>query len=623
MTPHVSTRATLGSLALAIAMPCAQAQSQSQAIPDAPTVVVTAARAAQNAGDVLADYTLISADDIARSNQQSVIDLLQAQRGIEVARNGGPGTSASVFIRGADSKQTIVLVDGVRIGSSTSGAANWSALSLANIDHIEIIYGPLSTMYGADAIGGVVQVFTKRGKGARNVTMSAFAGGGSDTTRTVNAAVSGKAERLAYALSAGRERAAGFSATKPDNYFYNPDNDGYTRTSASAQLGFDVARGHEVGALFLHSRLEAQFDNGATYDARSREVLENVALYSNNRISERWSSRVQLTRAADKSGNDGSAAPSGKSQIDTVQTGASWQNDIAFGSDTLQVLAERRIEKVLASSTPQLAGERSTNSLAASYQLKRGAYLASASARHDDSSQYGSKATGALALGYRISPALQLGASAGTSFRAPTFNELYYPGYGVAANKPEHGKNAEAGIHFDNGATQLSAVHFSNRVSDLLVYAAVCPVEAATHPYGCSYNINKGVLGGTSVAAATQLGSFALSSSFDWQNPRDDTTGKLLARRARQHARAGVDYGAGPFTAGVEVVASGKRFNDAANRTVLGGYALLNLNARYAFSRDWSALLRVDNVNNKHYELARTYATAGIKVFAGVRYAMQ
>lgn len=614
MTPHVSNRATLGSLALAIAMPCATAQS----LAPTSTVVVTAARSAQGAGDMLADYTLISTEDIARSNQQSVIDLLQTQRGIEVARNGGPGTNASVYIRGADSKQNIVLVDGVRIGSSTLGAANWSALPLANIDHIEIIYGPLSTMYGADAIGGVVQIFTKRGAGAPSVT--AFAGGGSDATRTVSAAVSGKAERLSYALSAGRERAAGFSATKPGNFSYNPDDDGYLRTSAGGQLAFDVAAGHEVGALFMHSRLAAQFDSGATYDARSVQVLENAALFANDRINAQWTSHLRLTHAADQSGSDSSAAASGKSQIDTVQTGASWQNDIAIGTDMLQVLLERRVENVVASSTPLLSGERSTNSVAASYQLRHGAYLASASARRDDSAQYGVKATGALAAGYRISAALRVALSGGTSFRAPTFNELYYPGFGVASNKPEHGRNAEAGIHFDNGSTQLSAVYFSNRVSDLLVTAAICPVDAATHPFGCSYNIDKGTLSGTSLAGATQWNSFSLNSSLDWQDPRDDTSGKVLARRARQHGRAGVDYGTGSFKAGIEVVASGKRFDDVANHNVLAGYGLLNLNARYAFARDWSALLRVDNVNNKHYELARTYATAGIKVFAGLRY---
>jgi vitamin B12 transporter len=618
MLPLVSPRATLGPLALFIAMPCAMAQSIQQASP--PTVVVTAARSAQNAADVLADYTLISADDIAQSNQHSVIDLLQAQRGIEVVRNGGPGTSASMFIRGADSKQNIVLVDGVRIGSSTLGTANWSALPLANIDHIEIIYGPLSTMYGADAIGGVVQIFTKRGAGSPSV--SAFAGFGSDAARTFNAAVSGKADRLSYAFAAGRDRAAGFSATNPGNFSYNPDNDGYTRDSASGQLVFDVAKGHEVGALFLHSFLDAQFDSGPTYNARTRQTLDNVALFANDRITEQWSSHFQLNRAADKSGSDSSAAASGQSQINTVQTGASWQHDITFGADVLQLLAERRVEQVVSSSTPVLSGERSTNSVAASYQLKRGAYLASVSARDDDSTQYGSKVTGAVAAGYRISPALRLSASAGTSFRAPTFNELYYPGFGIPSNKPERGRNAEAGIHFDNGSVQLSAVYFDNRVSDLLVTAAVCPVQAATHPFGCSYNIDKGTLSGTSIAAGTQWNRFALSASLDWQDPRDDTTGKLLARRARQHARAGVEYGAGRFKGGVELIASGKRFDDAANRNVLGGYGLLNLNARYEFARDWSALMRVDNVNNKHYELARTYATAGIKFFAGVRYGL-
>jgi vitamin B12 transporter len=618
MTPLVSTRATLGSLALAIAMPCAIAQTTQQA--SIAAVVVTAARTAQGADDILADYTLISADDIARSNQHSVIDLLQAQRGIEVARNGGPGTNASVFIRGADSKQNIVLVDGVRIGSSTLGAANWSALPLANIDHIEIIYGPLSTMYGADAIGGVVQIFTRRGAGAPSV--SAFAGGGSDATRTFNAAVSGKAERLSYALSAGRERAAGFSATKPGNFSYNPDNDGYTRDSASGQLVFDVATGHELGALFLHSRLDAQYDSGPTYDARSRQTLANLALFANDRITAQWSSHFQLTRAADKSGSDSSAAASGKSQIDTTQTGASWQNDIALGADMLQLLAERRVEKVVSSSTPVLSGERSTNSVAASYQLKRGAYLASVSARDDDSSQYGSNTSGAIGVGYRITPALRLGASAGTSFRAPTFNELYYPSFGVPFNKPEHGKNAEAGIHFDSGSMQLSAVYFSNRVSDLLVTAAVCPVDAATHPFGCAYNVDHGKLSGTSIAGSTQWNSFALNAALDWQDPRDTTTGKALPRRAREHAHVGIEYGAGPFKAGVDLVASGKRFDDVANRNVLGGYGLLNLNARYAFARDWSALLRLDNVTNKHYELARTYATPGIKLFAGVRYGM-
>ena len=583
------------------------------------TVVVTAARSPQSAGEVLADYTLISTDDIARSNQHSVIDLLQAQRGIEVARNGGPGTAASVYIRGADGKQNIVLVDGVRIGSSTLGAANWSALPLANIDHIEIIYGPLSTMYGADALGGVVQIFTKRGSGAPQAT--AFAGIGSDATRTFDAAVSGKSGRVSYALGAGRDKSAGFSATKPGNFSYNPDNDGYTRDSASGQFVVDLTKGHEAGVLFLHSRLDAQYDSGpSSYDARNLQTLDNLALFANDRITPEWGSHFQLTRAADKAGTDSRAAASGKSQIDTTQTGLSWQNDLALGGDMLQLLFDRRVEKVVSSSTPALSGERTTNSVAASYHLKRGAHLASVSARNDASSQYGSNTSGALGYGYRITPALRASASAGTSFRAPTFNELYFPSFGVPTNKPEHGKNLEAGLNYDGGGAQFSASYFHHRVSDLLVTAAVCPVAASTHPFGCAYNIDKATLSGISLGARAQWDSVALRTALDWQNPRDEITGKALVRRAKQHASAGLEYGAGPFKAGLEVLVSGKRYDDVANKNLLGGYGLLNLNASYAFARDWSALLRVDNATNKNYELARTYATPGIKFFAGIRF---
>ncbi|UUZ50789.1 TonB-dependent receptor plug domain-containing protein [Massilia sp. B-10] len=152
-----------------------------------------------------------------------------------MARNGGPGSSASVFIRGGDSKQTVVLVDGVRIGSSTTGVANWSALPLANIDRIEIIYGPLATMYGADAIGGVVQVFTKRGSGAPSVT--AAIGASSDRACNADAAISGSSGALSYAFAVTRDQDDGFSATKPGNFSYNADNDGFLQDQRQRPAG--------------------------------------------------------------------------------------------------------------------------------------------------------------------------------------------------------------------------------------------------------------------------------------------------------------------------------------------------------------------------------------------------
>ncbi|MEG1118691.1 MAG: TonB-dependent receptor, partial [Janthinobacterium sp.] len=157
------------------------------------------------------------------------------------------------------------------------------------------------------------------------------------------------------------------------------------------------------------------------------------------------------------------------SQIDTKQTDITWQNDIRIGRDNLQLLASYRDEDVTSSSTPEVTGARHTKSFAAAYNMARGAHLFNISGRSDDSSAFGTHNTGSVAYGYRISNALRANASYGTSFRAPTFNELYYPGYGLASNKPETGRNAEVGLHYNDGVSQLSATYYHNKVTDLLL----------------------------------------------------------------------------------------------------------------------------------------------------------
>ncbi len=617
MTFPVSRRAALSSLALAITSSFAFADPATD--PALVSVLVTATRAPTPAADVLADHVTLTSEDIVRSGAGNIVDLLQKQRGIEVARNGGPGASASVFIRGGDSKQTVVLVDGVRIGSSTTGVANWSALPLANIDRIEIIYGPLATMYGADAIGGVVQVFTKRGSGAPSFT--AGIGAGSDRARSADAGVSGSSGALSYAFMLAREQDDGFSVTKPGNFSYNADNDGYRKTSASGQLAATVATGHEVGVLFLASDLDSQYDAGAsTFDARAEQKQNSVALFSKHQLLQNWRLRFQASRADDKAANFSATSTS---RIDTRLTAYSAQSDLAIGTDLLQMVLERREEDVVSSSTAALTTGRNTNSAAVSYSAKRGAHLANVSARLDDSSQYGSKSTGGIAYGYRFTPELRANASYGTSFRAPTFNELYYPGYGVASNRPEQGKNVEAGLSWTSGTTEATAVYYRNRLTDLLVSTAVCPVEPATHAFGCAYNVNKATLSGLSVGARTRISDFAFEAGFDLQDPQDDTTGKQLVRRAKKHAKFSVEYSTGPWVASAGVQVSGKRFDDVNNTRTLAGYGLLNLYGSYRFARDWTAEVRWNNATDKQYELARTYATAGSQVYLGLRYGIK
>jgi vitamin B12 transporter len=614
MTLRTSRRAALASLAMAMAAPAIHAEPFN-------TVLVTASRAPQPLADVISDSVTIGAAQIAESGAGSIVDLLQRQRGIEVARNGGPGTSSSVFIRGANSNQNIVLVDGVRIGSSTTGAANWSAIPLTAIDRIEIVYGPLSSLYGADAVGGVIQIFTKTGKGAPALT--AFAGYGSDSTREFDASVSGATggERsLSYAISAGTEKSDGFSATRPRSSLYNADRDGYDKTNVAAQLRLQVASGVEVGALFLHSKLDSQYDSGASaYDVRSEAQMANVAVFGKARLAPSWTSMMQYSQTRDKGVNYSSAAASGYSRIDTTQNSLSWQNDVLIGADVLQLLYEHREEEVSTNGADALNRDRSTNSFAASYNARRGKQLFNAGVRRDRSG-YGDKNTGSAGYGYSFSPVMRATASYGNSFRAPTYNELYYPSYGNPANRPEQGRNVETGVRYDDGVNALGISYYRNRLTDLLVNTNPCPYGVSGYQFGCAYNVNRAQLQGVTISGATRLAGIDLGASIDLQDARDKTSDKRLARRAKKHGSVNAAYVFGAIKAGAELTLSGDRFDDAANRNRLAGYGLVNLYATYAFARDWSMLVRWNNVGDKQYDLARNYATAGSKVFAGIRY---
>ncbi len=583
-----------------------------------PSVVVTAGRQIQAAKDVLADNVVIDAAEIAKSGASGIVELLQQQRGIEIFRNGGPGTTASVLMRGGANAQNVVLIDGVRVGSSTTGGATWSAIPLSQIERIEIVYGPLSSLYGADAMGGVIQVFTK--KGDKTISPTISAGLGSYGTRKLDAGISGAIdEHFNFALNAGHEVADGFSATKPaaGKYSYNADKDGYSMASASGRLAWNLVKDVELGMNFLQSRLEAQFDSGPGYDDRSLQKLDTLALYGKAKLASNWHSSMQLAQTGDKSYSNASY---GQSQIDTTQTSLNWQNDVSIGKDVLQLVAERHEEKVNAT-TLELNRSRSTNSVAASYVLKQDAHRASASVRSDDSSQYGRHSTGSIAYGYLVTDGLRLNASYGTSFRAPTYNELYYPGYGVATNKPEQAKNTEVGVYFDDSMVQLSAVYYSNKATNLLVYTsgAACPATSA-YNYGCAANVNKATMSGLTMGASTHLGALSLRASLDLQDPVDNTTGKRLARRSKQHGSLAAEYTIGKAKLGVESVFSGDRFDDLANKNVLPGYGLLNLYGTLEVASNLTAIARWNNALDKKYELAKNYNTAGSNLFVGLNY---
>ncbi|WP_338849683.1 TonB-dependent receptor [Massilia sp. W12] len=607
----------ISSLALATAslfcVSPAQAAAQTQ------EVLVTATRKATPASDLLIDHQVIHQAEIQASGVNSLSEFLQKKRGFELSSNGGPANYSSVFMRGTANAQSIVLVDGVRIGSASNGGATWQAIPLSQIERIEIVYGPLSSLYGADAMGGVVQIFTKQGSKFLEPQVGVSVGNRGLRKYELGLSGSTGGERgVRYALNAVHEEETGQNATNRKNKFsFDPDEDGYARDSFSAQLGWKWAKDHELGTSLLRSRQNSQFDSGAGYDDRDVTSLETWSVYSRDKFAPNWQSMLRFSIANDRGFSDASY---GLSRYETTQTQYSWQNDIEFGPDNLQLTLEHRKEE-LGSSSKSLERNRKTTSFAGAWQVKRDVWLATASMRHDRISTNGNQTTGALAAGYKFSPGWQATASYGMSFRAPTFNELYYPGFGLEGNQAEKGRNLEFGLQYQAGASRLQAALFRNKIDNLIVYAPVCPVEKATHPYGCAYNLNRAVITGLSIGGSMPLaGAFTLRGNYDWQDAKDDSSGKRLPRRAKQHGSLGLDWAAEGWKAGVETVFADRRYDDVANNTPLAGYGVWNLYAARQIARGWEVQARWNNVANKAYELANGFNASPSRFVLSLRY---
>jgi vitamin B12 transporter len=582
-----------------------------------PPIAVTAARDAQPIAEVLSDVTVIGAEEIARAGTESLAELLQRQPGVEIVQNGSPASVSGIFLRGANRGQTLVLVDGVRLASASAGATSLEAIPLSQVERIEILRGPASSLYGADAIGGVVQVFTRRGGSA--VEADASAGYGTYGTWDAKAGVAGPAGPLRFAAQVAGKGSRGFNAiADPGSFLYNPDPDGYRGQSVSASVGWTLAPDQELSALYLKSRLNARFDGGPDYDDRTITVAEVWQAATRNRIAPFWVSRLSVGAGIDDSRTQSAY---GTSTFDTTQRQLSWQNDFALPQGTLTAGYERREER-LATDAGFAVTSRDTDSLFAIYRLREGPHALQANLRRDDSDQYGGRTTGAIVYGYRFAPSWRATAGYSTGFKPPSFNDLYYPGDSNPDLVPETSRNVEGGLYWNGevagAAVEARAIGYRNRVSQLIALA--CDAFFACVPY----NVNRATLEGVTLGLDARAENGAtIAASLDVASPEDDLTGKLLPRRARRHGAVMIGYPLGPVRVGAEIVASSLRYDDPANAVTMGGYAVVNLTAEWAIDRRFTLFARADNVLDKNYQLAAGYATGGATVSGGVRVALR
>lgn len=599
---HFARTAVAAALAIAF-QPALAVDAEEEA-----TVVVTATRVPTRINEVIADVAVIDRATIEQAGPATLPELLARQPGLHVVDNGGRGKTASVFMRGTASTHALLLVDGVPLGSATTGQPSLHNLPLSQIERIEILRGPASSLYGSDAIGGVIQIFTKRGEGPARV--NAYAGIGSHDTREAQAGVSGGSGALSYSFSASHYTTGGFNVAADPQRFNtvnfslpNPDDDGYRNTLFTGRIVYEIAKGHEIGATVLEGKSRNWFDRGGpTVDAYNNDETRVYGAFLRNRLSDAWTSELRWGSSEDWSE---SFAP-GRSLFATTQTQWTWQNDVRLPVGKLMVALENT-EQSVDSTTNYTVKRREVDSAVLGYQGNVGAHSWQAALRRDDNSQFGAHTTGSLGYGYRFAETWQVRASVGTAFKAPSFNQLYYPGFGNADLKPEKARNREIGLHWQQGGQHASATWFDNRITDLIEGFPVT-------------NTGKARIKGASLAYGLLNGAWSVGAGLDLMRPINEATGDRLQRRPAEMLKLAVTYAPGDWKVGGETGTVGRRYDTPTEGRPMHGYGVVNLFASKALDKEWSLEGRINNLFDRVYETAWAYAVPGCEIFVGLRY---
>ncbi len=582
-------------LAASIASIIPLAAAQAQAITVEPRIIVTGERHAQTVDDTLASVTVIDRQDIEKSPAVDLLDLLGQQAGIDISRTGGAGQSSTLFLRGTNSNQTLILIDGVRVASATQGVFDFAHLPLDQIERIEIVRGPRAAFWGSDAIGGVIQIFTRK---PEHIALRAHAGsygerGGGVSLGTGDGTLG---------VTLGYDRLRGFSATNPSAFGYNPDDDGYRNTNlgvrGSAALGTQ-----KLAYTALYTDANVDFDQGTTH---ARNGSAGITLSGD--LGDGWSHRLGIGHA-----REDLDTPDYDEKLASRRNSLDWVLTRNIGMDanfTAGINWQREQGASISASSGTLFDNSRTNMAGfIGYGARFGSQLLDLAARHDHNSQFGNATTGSAAWGWQVDPAIQLRLSWGQGFRAPDFNELYSPGYGglFAGNpalRPERSRSIEAGLRWTPAAGhRLEVSVWRTRVRDLVDFSG---------PQFAEINIDRTAIDGGEIGYRYTNGHWSAGLAVTIQHARDTATGLDLLRRPRRKLDADLryDFGNGVDIAIDALAASTRQDFDGP----LSAYKLLNLAAGWDFHPGWRLEGRLGNVFDEHYELASGYNTPGRNV---------
>jgi len=575
-------------------------------------VVISASRTEQRIQDALPATTLITRADIDRAQAVDLPSLIRNVTGIEIVQNGGVGTVSSAFIRGAESRHTLVLVDGVPINNLNFSAAALEHIPLVNVERIEVVRGNVSSLYGSNALGGVIQIFTRDAGTSPWTSLTAQVGSRGLVDVSGSTRVK-KESGLALSASAQTLHFRGFNAINQKELpGTNPDRDGYSRRVLSAGVSQDLSQLGRIGLKLSESKGVTEYDSQfgpATQTDKSNFALTNASLYGQFKLASNLQLDANMGRTSDSLDASVTAYPYRiKSSSQNSSLGLTWR---ALQGHIVTAGYETTTQR-LDSDTVYKKTERNLNASRLGYLIDQGDHQLQINLRQDDYSDFGMATTGLFGYGYRLTPALRVSANTSTGFMAPTFNDLYYPYGGNPTLRPEHLRSNEIAAQYASGAHNVRVTYFDNQFTDLIGN------DSSFVRTNIAKAQNKGV-------ELIYLGKFAnstINAGFTSQDPLNSITQKQLDRRAKTIANFGLNQDLGAWSVGAQTRYSSER-PDAAQTKTLGAYFVSDLTASYQWSRDLKLIGRINNVFDRKFETAYGYNQVRRGVFAGLNWQMK
>ncbi len=598
-----------------------------------PEVVVTATRTETAKNQLSAGTTVYTRADIERSQVKTFPDLLRGTTGIDLTQQGGDGKITSVFMRGTNSDHVLVLVDGIKVGSATSGTTPFEYVPIDQIERVEIIRGPQSSLYGSEAIGGVIQIFTRKGADTEVPKFALDAGGGNYSTLKANGTVSGKWRNSWYNFGASHYNTEGFNACQKNGACFTdePDPDGYHNTAVNGRVGHRFDNNAEIEASYLRSSGRTEFDG--TFQNKTKFVNQVAALTGSMNFLDNWKSTLRLGQSMD---NNDNFAPKGTlaSRFDTSRWNATWLNQIDINDNHQVVIGtDYRLDEIDTSENYQKNSRYDVGVFAELHSQVFDDHFINASLRWDKNEAFGDYVTGNIGWRYNSPIGISPFANFGNAFKAPSFNSLYFPRSNSPFNgtnfiyqgnpnlQPEETTTFEVGLIGNHDSFDWEARAFHTNTENLIIdnSTIINPTTSLTQPE----NVKKAQIDGLELEVNSQLFGWNNKLNMTWLDPRDRETNARLIRRYQKSLSYDLSRSFGQFDVGANVLAQGNRndIDPATGSTVkVGGFVTLDLRAAYHIDKNWTVNAKLNNLLDKQYQLINTYNTADRNFFVAIHY---